>query len=271
MRFEDMSLTIATWNVNSITARLPLALRWLESQVEETRPDVVCFQEIKCIDPKFPAGDFAKLGYFSLIFGQPAYNGVAILVRDELTNDLGEVQKGFPGDAEDAPRRLLAATIAGVRIINVYIPNGQAVGSEKYVFKLEWLGRLRAYLAAHSDPAQPLVLCGDFNVAPEPLDVYDPVAWEGKVLFSLPEREALQAVGEWGLVDAFRQLNPTSPTYSWWDYRQAGFRRNLGARIDHIWVTAPLMQRCQQVTIDAEPRGWERPSDHTPVIARFVL
>jgi exodeoxyribonuclease-3 len=115
------------------------------------------------------------------------------------------------------------------------------------------------------------LLCGDFNVAPDPLDVYEPTAWEGKVLFSLPEREALQAVGEWGLVDAFRQLNPTSPTYSWWDYRQAGFRRNLGVRIDHIWVTAALMQRCQQVTIDAEPRGWERPSDHTPVLARFDL
>lgn len=261
-----MSFSIATWNVNSIAARLPLVVRWL---TESQQPDILCLQEIKCLDEKFPVAQFASLGYHSLTFGQPTYNGVATLVREGLTDSISEVQKGFPDDAPDAQRRLLAATIGGVRVVNVYIPNGQAVGTEKYAFKLEWLARLRSWLDSTGNPAQPLVLCGDFNVAPDPLDVYDAQAWEGKILFSEPEKTALAQIGQWGLTDTFRQLYPTQVAYSWWDYRQASFRRNLGLRIDHIWATAGLLPRCQQVEIDLTPRSWERPSDHTPVVASF--
>lgn len=256
---------IATWNVNSIAARLPLVLRWLESR----QPDVLCLQEIKCVEAKFPVSDFAALGYHSLIFGQPTYNGVATLVRYELADSIEELQPGFVGDAADAHRRLLAATIGGLRIVNVYIPNGQAVGADKYVYKLDWLDRLQAFLDSTCDPAQPLVLCGDFNVAPEAIDVYDPTVWEGKILFSQPEKAALNHIRAWGLTDCFRQLYPDTVAYSWWDYRQASFRRNLGLRIDHIWATTSLAQQCQKVEIDVEPRTWERPSDHTPVLATF--
>lgn len=266
-----MPLSIASWNVNSIGVRLPQVTRWLQSLPAETWPDVLCFQEIKCIDAKFPAEAFANLGYQSLIYGQPAYNGVAILVREALAGTIGRVQKGFLDDTEESQRRLLLAEVAGVQVVNVYIPNGQAVGSEKYVFKLDWLGRLRAFLDAQCDPAQPLALCGDYNVAPDPIDVHDPAAWEGHVLFSLPERAAMQHVKDWGLHDTFRELYPETEAFSWWDYRQAAFRRNMGLRIDHIWVTPSLRAVCQEVVIDREPRTWEKPSDHAPVVARFNL
>lgn len=190
-------------------------------------------------------------------------------MRDGLADSIEAVQRGFPDDAEDAQRRLLAATVGGVKVVNVYIPNGQAVGTEKYAFKLDWLSRLRTFLDTECDPAQPLALCGDYNVAPDPLDVHDPAAWEGKILFSLPERAAMQTVKDWGLSDTFRQLYPETQTFSWWDYRQASFRRNMGLRIDHVWVTQSLMERCREVVIDQEPRTWERPSDHTPVVASF--
>ncbi len=266
-----MALKIVTWNVNSIAARLPLATRWLESFSPEQRPDIICLQEIKCVDEKFPAADFAALGYQSLVYGQPTYNGVAILVKDNMAAGISDIQKGLPNDDETAQRRLLSATINGLRVVNVYIPNGQAVGAEKYFYKLDWLARLRAYFDGLGDASQPLVLLGDFNVAPDPLDVYDPAIWEGKILFSQPEKQALQVVKDWGLQDTFRTLYPEVQAFSWWDYRQAGYRRNLGLRIDHIWVTQPLMQVCREVIIDKEPRGWERPSDHTPVIAAFEM
>jgi exodeoxyribonuclease-3 len=266
-----MTFKIATWNVNSIAARLPLATRWLETYSPEQRPDIICLQEIKCVDEKFPAAEFEALGYQSLVYGQPAYNGLATLVKTNMAAGISEIQKGLPGDEEGAPRRLLSATINGLRVVNVYIPNGQAVGAEKYYYKLDWLARLRAYFDSLGDPAQPVVLLGDFNVAPDPVDVHDPAAWNGRILFSLPERKALQDVKDWGLEDTFRNLYPEVQAFSWWDYRQAGFRRNLGLRIDHIWVSKPLMQVCREVIIDKEPRGWERPSDHTPVIAAFEL
>jgi len=260
-----MPLTIATWNVNSIAARLPLVENWVRSQ----QPDVLCLQEIKCIDEKFPAASFEQLGYESVIFGQPTYNGVATLVKKELASSIEGVQRGYIGDAEDAQRRLLSLKVGGVQVINVYIPNGQAVGTDKYNFKLEWFGKLRNFFDSQCDPLQPLALCGDYNVAPDPLDVYDAAAFEGKVLYSLPERVALQRVKDWGLVDSFRQLYPDSVTYSWWDYRQAAFRRNMGLRIDHIYITPSLAQRCTEVVIDQEPRTRERPSDHAPVVATF--
>jgi exodeoxyribonuclease-3 len=254
-------LKLATWNVNSITARLPLALRWLT----EAQPDVLCLQETKCTDDKFPAEAFAEAGYKSLSFGQRTYNGVAILSRAAGK----DVQRGFPDDTADAPARLLAATIEGVRVVNVYIPNGAFVGSDKYAFKLEWMKRLREFFDSRYKTSEPVLLCGDFNVAPEEIDVHDPGLWEGKVLFSEPERAALDEIKRWGFVDAFRLHNSEGKQFSWWDYRAGGFRRNHGLRIDHIWTTKSLAERTKTALIDKEPRAWERPSDHTPVIVEI--
>jgi exodeoxyribonuclease-3 len=254
-------MKIATWNVNSITARLPHVLKWLDTE----RPDALCLQEIKCVDAKFPRQAFIDIGYNVETFGQPTYNGVAII---SLTPG-EDIQRGFPGDLPEAQSRLIAATINGVRVINVYIPNGSTVGSDKYVFKLEWLGKLRAFFDSNYEVNSPVLICGDFNVAPEDIDVHDPDLWRGQVLVSEPERSALDHVKQWGLVDTFRLLQPEAKEYSWWDYRQAAFRRNMGLRIDHIWVSETLAARCKSVRIDKEPRKWERPSDHTPVIAEF--
>ena len=254
-------MKIATWNVNSILARLPLVQRWLA----EASPDVLCLQELKCTDERFPASAFAELGYESVSFGQPTYNGVAILSRTAGK----DVQRGFPNDGPDAHARLIAATVAGVRIVNVYIPNGQEVGSDKYQFKLEWLARLREFFDAHYQTSEQVLVCGDFNVATEDRDVHDPKRWAGKVLFSEPERAALARVKEWGFVDAFRLRNDEEKQYSWWDYRLMAFRRNWGLRIDHIWVTEPLAARARAAMIAKETRAWERPSDHAPVIVEF--
>lgn len=254
-------MKIATWNVNSIAARLPVVLKWVESAT----PDVLCLQEIKCVDAKFPREEFTKLGYEVETFGQPTYNGVAILSRSQAM----DVRRGFAGDDAAAQSRLIAATIDGVRVVNVYIPNGQAVGSDKYTFKLGWLARLRHFFDTECDKNASVLLCGDFNVAPEDRDVHDPAAWEGSVLVSPEERAAMEEVKAWGLVDAFRMHNQEAKQFSWWDYRAMGFRRNAGLRIDHIWVTESLAARCQTALIDKEPRKWERPSDHTPVIAEF--
>jgi exodeoxyribonuclease-3 len=254
-------MKIATWNVNSITVRLPQVLDWLAVN----RPDVLCLQETKCIDERFPAAAFRPAGYEVETFGQPTYNGVAIL----STAPCSRVERGFPGETAEAPRRLIAASIGPVRVVNVYIPNGQVVGSDKFQYKLEWIARLRCYLDERCDPGLPLVLCGDFNVAPEERDVHDPALWEGKVLFSQPERAALKVVRDWGLVDTFRLHHEEGGFYSWWDYRAGGFRRNDGLRIDHLWATSPLAQKCAAAWIDKVPRALERPSDHAPVVAEF--
>lgn len=266
-----MTLKIATWNVNSIAARLPIATQWLEKLDPDQRPDVIGMQEIKCIDEKFPTEAFEKLGYKSVTFGQPAYNGLATLVKDELAGSMEVLQKNLPDDLEDAQRRLLAVRVAGVTVINVYVPNGQSVGSAKYDYKLDWLARLRTYLDNVFAPTERLALMGDFNVAPEDIDVWDPKVWVGKILFSEPEHRALQVLESWGLTDSYRKLYPEAQEFSWWDYRMNGLKRNLGLRIDLILATDPLMKTCQAVTIDKEPRTWERPSDHTPVIATFDL
>ncbi|MGH9944289.1 MAG: exodeoxyribonuclease III [Pyrinomonadaceae bacterium] len=256
-------MKLATWNVNSVLARLPVVVKWLE----EARPDVLCLQEIKCVAERFLREVFAGLGYHSEVFGQPTYNGVAILSRVPAT----DVRRGFPGDDAMAAARLLAANVNGVRVVNVYVPNGQSVGAEKYFYKLDWLKQLRALFDAQFDPHSHVLLCGDFNVAPEDRDVHDPNWWEGRILFSEPEKEALERVREWGLVDAFRLHEQGTGLYSWWDYRAAGFRRNAGMRIDHVWVSSPLAAHCTASWIDKEPRRWERPSDHTPVLAEFAL
>lgn len=251
-------MKIATWNVNSVLARLPLVLRWLKG----ARPDVLCLQETKCADEKFPRAEFAELGYHAEVYGQPTYNGVAILSRGTCA----DARRGFPDDEEGAHARLLSATVGGIRVINVYVPNGAFVGSDKFDFKLKWLRRLRELLDEDFWSDDDVLLCGDFNVAPEDRDVYDPELWRGKILFSGPERTALQEVKDWGFTDAFRRHNEEPGHYSWWDYRAGSFPRNNGLRIDHVWLSEPLAGRCDGAWIDKEPRGWERPSDHTPVV-----
>ncbi|MEN3334439.1 MAG: exodeoxyribonuclease [Blastocatellia bacterium] len=251
-------LKLATWNVNSIAARLPLVTRWLA----EAQPDALCLQEIKCTDDRFPAEEFAALGYESTVFGQRTYNGVAILSRAKCQ----DVQRGFPDDSAEAQARLLAGTIDGVRIVNVYIPNGQAVGTDKYAFKLDWMRRLREFFDTQYKAGQQVLLCGDFNVAPEDRDVHNPKLWENRVLFSKPERAALAEIKAWGFTDAFRLHNDEPKQFSWWDYRISAFKRNLGLRIDHIWTTKRLAERTTSAAIDKAPRAWERPSDHAPVI-----
>lgn len=254
-------MKLATWNVNSVSARLPLVVKWLEA----ARPDVLCLQETKTIDDKFPVEAFTKLGYQSTTFGQRTYNGVAILSRSPAK----DVRRGFPDDDATAHARLLAATIDGVRVVNVYIPNGAFVGSDKFFFKLDWMRRLRSFFDESYKKREKVLLCGDFNVAPEERDVHDPRQWQGKILFSRREREALDVIKDWGFEDAFRLHTEEGGHFSWWDYRAGSFRRNAGLRIDHIWTSEKLAAACTASWIDKEPRTWERPSDHTPVVAEF--
>jgi exodeoxyribonuclease III len=254
-------MKIATWNVNSVLARTDNVASWLET----ARPDVACLQETKCIDDRFPCLEFENKGYGSALFGQATYNGVAVLSRGPIE----VLRRGLPDDTEDAQRRLLDIRTQGVRIINVYAPNGEKVGSNKYSFKLAWYGRLRQYLDTYCQTDEPLILCGDFNVAPDERDVYDPRVWEGRILFSIPEREALGRIVSWGLVDLFRAHHAEPGLFTWWDYRAGAFRRNQGLRIDHLLATAPLAERCTGVEIDRQVRAKERPSDHAPVIAEF--
>ncbi len=253
-------LTVATWNINSIRTRLPRLLSWLERR----KPSVVCLQEIKVVDEDFPSEPITQLGYQCHVRGQKAYNGVAVLSRFPAT----DVIRALPGDSANADSRMLAATIEGFRIINIYAPNGQEVGSDKYAYKLDWYGRLRTFLDAHSPQAE-VLLCGDFNVAPEDQDVWDPEQWRGKILFSDPEKAALSHILAWGFTDALRMLHPEGGLYTWWDYRAGAFHRGWGMRIDHILVSAPLAKRCVAVEIDREERKGEKPSDHAPVIASF--
>src|SRR5215468_6570709 len=225
-------MKIATWNVNSIIARLPLVTRWLEKE----QPDVLCMQETKCSDDKFPALDLKSAGYDCLLFGQQSYNGVAIISRSGCANEV----RGFPGDDAASQSRLLFAEIAGISFVNVYIPNGQSVGSDKYQFKLQWMKRLRELLDQKYQASGNVLLCGDFNVAPEERDVHDPRLWQNRIMFSEPEHDALNAIKDWGFTDAFRLHNAEGGQFSWWDYRAGAFRRNLGLRIDHVWITDAL-------------------------------
>ena len=254
-------MKLATWNVNSILARLPHVQKWLQSE----QPDILCLQETKCLDEKFPFEAFTELGYCATVYGQRSYNGVAILTREECA----EVQRGYCDDAEGAHARLLAVSVKGLRVMNVYIPNGQSVGSEKYHFKLAWMKRLRDLLDTSYSRESPVVLCGDFNVAPEDRDVHDPRLWQERIMCSQAERDALEKIKAWGFTDAFRLHNEQGGLYSWWDYRAGAFRRNMGLRIDHLWVSEPLVAGSQSARIDATTRTWEKPSDHAPLIAEF--
>jgi exodeoxyribonuclease III len=255
-------MRIASWNVNSLRVRLPQVLEWLAGSAV----DVLAMQETKLIDADFPTEAFTALGYQVLFSGQKTYNGVALLSRAPLAAALTDI----PGFA-DPPRRVLAATTAGVRVVNLYVPNGQAVDSDKYQYKLRWLAALRDWLREEIRQHAQLVVLGDFNIAPEDRDVHDPAAWAGSVHVSEPERQALRAVQALGLIDVFRRFEQPPGTYSWWDYRMLAFRRNQGLRIDLVLASEALAGACSACVIDRAPRKAERPSDHAPVIADFSL
>jgi exodeoxyribonuclease-3 len=254
-------MRIATWNVNSLRVRLELVLNWLR----EDGPEVVCLQETKVTDDLFPCESLREAGYEVVFSGQKTYNGVAILSRHPI-RDVRTALPGAPGDDE---KRFIAARIEGMHIINVYVPNGQAVGSPKFQYKLDWLNCLQTFLQDTYTPEDALVLCGDFNIAPEARDVYDPVVLDGEVLFHPDERAAFARFIAWGLGDTFRLHHEEPGVYSWWDYRGGAFRRNLGLRIDHILVTPPLARQCTAVTLERELRRLPKPSDHIPVVATF--
>lgn len=254
-------MKIATWNVNSLRARLGHVLTWLEHE----QPDVIALQETKIQDAAFPHAELRVAGYDSLANGQPTYNGVALLTKHTAADACITLE-----DFADEQKRVLAATIGGIRVWNLYVPNGQRVDSDKYRYKLDWLAALRSQLAREIREHPQLVVLGDFNIAPGDRDVCNPQAWQGSVLVSPAERAALHELTALGLADLFRRFEQPPNTFSWWDYRAGYFRRNQGLRIDLILASEPLARTCTGVRIDAEPRRWARPSDHAPVVAEFT-
>jgi exodeoxyribonuclease III len=251
-------MKVATWNVNSLKVRLPQVLAWLRQH----EPDALCLQETKLEDSKFPEQDIRAAGYHAVYSGQKTYNGVAILSKLSAT----DAQSSIP-DFNDPQKRVLAATINGVRVICLYVPNGQSVDSDKYRYKLEWLTRTTDWLRRERAANARLIVVGDFNIAPEARDVHDPKAWEGQVLVSAPERRAFQDLLAIGFKDGFRLFEQPPEAYTWWDYRMNSFKRRMGLRIDHILLSDNLAATCRACSIDIEPRKDERPSDHAPVIA----
>jgi exodeoxyribonuclease-3 len=254
-------MRIASWNVNSLKVRLPHVEQWCR----DARPDVLALQETKLEDDKFPREAIKALGYRVAYAGQKTYNGVAILAREPLEG----VVAGMPG-FDDPQKRVLAATVDGVRIVDLYVVNGQSVGSEKYEWKLKWLDAVTEYLRAELQRHEKIVVLGDFNIAPDDRDVHDPDAWRGQILCSEPERAALRGILDLGFADSFRAFVEDAGHFSWWDYRQAAFRRNLGLRIDLILASNALRERMSSASIDRAPRTWERPSDHTPVLLELA-
>ncbi|MFN7096662.1 MAG: exodeoxyribonuclease III [Gammaproteobacteria bacterium] len=253
-------MKIATWNVNSLKVRLPQVLSWLQQH----QPDVLALQETKLSDNNFPVQEIEAAGYYVTFSGQPTYNGVAILAKYPLQ----DVSMQLPG-FDDEQRRVITATIDGIRVINVYIPNGATLDSDKYVYKLNWLDQLHHFVKTELAQHEKLVILGDFNIAPTDADVHDPIAWAGQVLVSEPEREHFRILLNLGLKDSFRLFDQPPKTYSWWDYRMLAFRRNHGLRIDHILVSETLARQCTLCTIDKEARKHERPSDHAPVFVEI--
>lgn len=255
-------MRIITWNVNSIRVRV----EQVRDLLRKHEPDALCLQELKVPIEEFPTDELASDGYRGVVAGQKAYNGVAILSRHELT----ATGTGFgDGDEDDGQQRITRADIGALRIINLYVPNGESVGSEKYDYKLAWLERLRRRLESHEDPTRPLVMVGDYNIAPADLDVYNPKRWTGKVLCSDRERQAFTDLLDWGFTDCLRARHPDEAIYSWWDYRFNMFAKKKGLRIDHVLATAPLAECCTACWVDDEFRADPRPSDHAPVIADF--
>jgi exodeoxyribonuclease-3 len=254
-------MKIASWNVNSLRVRLPQVMDWLV----RTEPDILALQETKTADSEFPAAVFEETGYHVLFSGQKTYNGVALVSRQPASDPVTD-----PPNLDDPQRRILGVSFGDVRVIDLYVPNGSEVGSDKYAYKLDWLGKMTEYLRGELSSHPQLVVLGDFNIAPEDRDVHDPEAWRGKILCSEPEREAFRELLGLGLSDAFRQFEQPEASFSWWDYRAAGFRRNLGLRIDHILLSPALCERCLSCRIDKEPRKLERPSDHAPVVVEIA-
>ncbi len=255
-------MKIASWNVNSLKVRLEHVLQWLEHH----QPDVLGLQETKLTDDKFPAEAFADLGYHVAFSGQPTYNGVALITKSALADPVTDI----PGFA-DVQRRVIAATCGPVRVINLYVVNGSEVGSDKFDYKLSWLEAVTRWIRDEIERHPKLVVMGDFNIAPDDRDVYDPEAWHEKILCSTPERQALQRILDLGLHDSFRLFDQPEAVYSWWDYRAAMFRRGLGLRIDLVLCSDALKPACEASYIDKEPRKLERPSDHAPAVAEFAL
>ena len=253
-------MKLATWNVNSLAVRLPQVLDWLSTH----RPDALCLQETKLTDDKFPHAEFVAAGYAAQWFGQKTYNGVALLTRLPAT----DVVKNIPGHA-DEQARVITATVGGVRVIGAYVPNGQAVDSDKFQYKLGWLEALQTWIADELVRHPALVLVGDFNIAPEDRDVHDPALWAGQVLCTPEERAHFQRLIALGLHDAFRLFEQAPKSWSWWDYRNLAFRKNQGLRIDHILVSTTLASRVTACHIDKLPRKNERPSDHAPVVVEL--
>lgn len=249
-------MKIVTWNVNSLKVRLPQVLDWVQSE----QPDVLCLQELKMVTESFPYEAFEALGYHCQVSGQKTYNGVATLSKHPQT----DIEMDFP-QLDDPQRRIMASTINGLRVLNVYVPNGQSVGSDKYQYKLNWLKHMRAYIEDSLKAYPRMVILGDFNIAPADEDVYDPRKWAGEILCSQDERSALQSILATGVVDAFRLVPQPAESFSWWDYRTMAFVGNRGLRIDLILVSPGLVPAVQKTWIDTAPRGLERPSDHTPV------
>jgi exodeoxyribonuclease-3 len=254
-------MKIATWNVNSLRVRLPHVLDWLERE----QPAVLALQETKTEDANFPVKELATSGYQAIYSGQKTYNGVAILSRMPVV----DVVTDLPG-LDDPQRRILAATVNGWRVVDLYVPNGSEVGSDKYAYKLDWLAHVHSWLKQELLRHPRMVVLGDFKIAPEDRDVHDPAAWDEKILCSTPERQAFRDWLALGFKDAFRCFDQPDKSFSWWDYRMNGFRRNLGLRIDHILISSELVESCRACRIDVEPRRLERPSDHAPVLAEFA-
>jgi exodeoxyribonuclease III len=259
-------MRVITWNVNSIKIRLERLLALLQRH----NPDVVCLQEIKTIASGFPSEQIQALGYNVALHGQKTYNGVAILAKSEIS-DLATILPIVPGAEEDPQARFICGTINGVRILNGYFPNGSEITSDKFAYKLQWLDRLVAHVKSTYSPTQPLLLCGDFNVAHDDLDVAFPEMWDNSVLTHETARNRLRALQAWGLRDVFREKNPKGKIYSWWDYRQLAFPKGDGLRIDHIYMTPPIADKTTAVTIDREERKGQQPSDHAPVIVDFDI
>lgn len=255
-------MRIATWNINSLKVRLPQVIDW----VKINEPEVLCLQETKMQDKNFPVTEIMDAGYQSVYSGQKTYNGVALLSKSKGCNVITAIP-----DFADPQKRLLAATYGEVRVICIYVPNGESVGSEKFQYKLDWLAALKKWLKVELVQYPKLVLLGDFNIAPEARDVHDPKLWEGKVLFSSAEREEFMSLLKLGLVDSFRLFNQSEKFYTWWDYRMMAFRRNMGMRIDHILLSNKISDNCTCCTIDKEPRKNDRPSDHTPVMVDLTV
>lgn len=254
-------MKIATWNVNSLNVRLPHTLRWLE----ENQPDILALQELKLDQDKFPQADFANIGYHAAWNGQKTYNGVAILSKQPIDNICTDIPA-----LNEPQKRIIAATINNIRVICAYCVNGESIDSDKFKYKEQWFHALRNYISHELKQNPATIVLGDFNIAPTDIDVYDPQQWQNKVLCSPQERSWFQQLLDLGLTDSLHYLHPNEAHYTWWDYRMNMFRRKLGLRIDHILISQKLVPTLQQVSVDVVARGWERPSDHAPVIAQFA-